>query len=124
MRVGRLDWVVVGGESGPGARPMHPDWARALRDQCAGAEVPFLFKQWGDWIDWKQFGATAWRNTTPQRPSYDGRLTGTFHGGEQHFTGPFETRHVDKWILAKTGKKAAGRRLDGVLHDAYPEVRA
>lgn len=43
----RLDWVVTGGESGPGARPMHPDWAGALRDQCADAGVPFLFKQWG-----------------------------------------------------------------------------
>lgn len=44
-----VDWVVVGGESGPGARPMHPDWARSLRDQCAAADVPFLFKQWGEW---------------------------------------------------------------------------
>ncbi|KQX18375.1 MULTISPECIES: DUF5131 family protein [unclassified Sphingomonas] len=44
-----LDWVIVGGESGPGARPMHPDWARSLRDQCAAAGVPFLFKQWGEW---------------------------------------------------------------------------
>lgn len=42
-----IDWVVVGGESGPDARPMHPDWARSLRDQCMGAGVPFLFKQWG-----------------------------------------------------------------------------
>lgn len=45
----RLDWVVVGGESGKGARPMHPDWARTLRDQCKEAGVPFLFKQWGEW---------------------------------------------------------------------------
>lgn len=45
----QLDWVVVGGESGPNARPMHPDWARSLRDQCAAAGVPFLFKQWGEW---------------------------------------------------------------------------
>jgi len=44
----KLDWVVAGGESGPDARPMHPDWARALRDQCAMADVPFLFKQWGN----------------------------------------------------------------------------
>lgn len=44
----KLDWVVAGGESGPGSRPMHPDWARGLRDQCAQARVPFLFKQWGD----------------------------------------------------------------------------
>jgi protein gp37 len=46
---GRIDWVIVGGESGPHARPMHPDWARSLRDQCAAAGVPFLFKQWGEW---------------------------------------------------------------------------
>lgn len=46
---GRLDWLIVGGESGPGARPMHPDWARSLRDQCAVAGVPFFFKQWGAW---------------------------------------------------------------------------
>lgn len=42
-----IDWVIVGGESGSGARPMHPDWARSLRDQCVAAGVPFLFKQWG-----------------------------------------------------------------------------
>lgn len=41
----RLDWVIVGGESGPGARPMHPGWARTLRDQCAAADVPFFMKQ-------------------------------------------------------------------------------
>ena len=44
---GGIDWAVCGGESGPGARPMHPDWARSLRDQCGQAGVPFLFKQWG-----------------------------------------------------------------------------
>ena len=44
-----LDWVIAGGESGKGARPMHPDWARSLRDQCVAAGVPFLFKQWGNW---------------------------------------------------------------------------
>lgn len=47
--LGGIDWVVVGGESGPKARPMHPDWARSLRDQCAAVGVPFLFKQWGEW---------------------------------------------------------------------------
>lgn len=45
----RIDWVVAGGESGPGARPMRPDWARSLRDQCAAAGVPYFFKQWGSW---------------------------------------------------------------------------
>jgi protein gp37 len=43
-----IDWVICGGESGPGARPMNPDWARGLRDECQAAEVPFFFKQWGD----------------------------------------------------------------------------
>jgi hypothetical protein len=46
-----LDWVIVGGESGPGARPMHPDWARSLRDQCQAAGVPYFFKQWGSTYD-------------------------------------------------------------------------
>lgn len=44
-----IDWVIVGGESGPNARPMLPDWARSIRDQCQRAGVPFLFKQWGEW---------------------------------------------------------------------------
>ena len=44
---GRLHWIIMGGESGPGARPMHPDWARSVRDQCQAAGVPFFFKQWG-----------------------------------------------------------------------------
>ena len=47
--VPRLDWVIVGGESGPEARPMHPNWARELRDQCVAAGVSFFFKQWGGW---------------------------------------------------------------------------
>lgn len=45
-----IHWVVCGGESGPGARPMHPNWARSIRDQCQAAGVPFLFKQWGAWL--------------------------------------------------------------------------
>ena len=45
----RVDWVIAGGESGPDARPMHPDWARSLRDQCQKIGVPFFFKQWGEW---------------------------------------------------------------------------
>ena len=44
-----LDWVICGGETGPGARPMHPDWVRDVRDQCVSAGVPFFFKSWGEW---------------------------------------------------------------------------
>lgn len=115
-----LDWVVVGGESGPGARPMHPDWARGLRDQCAAAGVPFLFKQWGAWsaeLD-RDKDDPDWR--APYSGKYDdGRddiawlnLAGGrgFHGERFH-------------IMKRVGKKAAGRVLDGVTHDAFPEAR-
>ena len=68
-----LDWVVVGGESGPGARPMHPDWARSLRDQCVKAGVPYFFKQAGSilakqWgcIDKKGGDATEWPQPFPR----------------------------------------------------------
>lgn len=47
---GGIDWVIAGGESGPKARPMHPDWVRSLRDQCAVSGIPFFFKQWGEYL--------------------------------------------------------------------------
>jgi len=51
--INSLDWVICGGETGPGARPMHPDWVRSLRDQCQAAGVPFFFKQWGEYgLNW------------------------------------------------------------------------
>lgn len=90
-----VDWVIVGGESGPNARPMHPDWARSLRDQCAAAGVPFLFKQWGEWApseDW------------PSEIQEDRELRGQNDGDS-----------------IRVGKKAAGRLLDGVQHDGYPK---
>ncbi|AIO22985.1 phage Gp37/Gp68 family protein [Burkholderia cepacia] len=99
----RLDWVIVGGESGPGARPMHPGWARDLRDQCTAYGVPFLFKQWGEWLPVEPNG-TAIRGcgTTPARePVFR-------FAANHHFT--------------KVGKRAAGRHLDGRTHDEFPEV--
>ncbi|MDB5359789.1 MAG: hypothetical protein JWO51_1086 [Rhodospirillales bacterium] len=89
----RLDWVIAGGESGHGARPIHPDWSRALRDQCAAVGVPFLFKQWGEW---------------GPRPSYEEVPIGTV---DRHSFG-----------VARIGKKRAGRLLDGVEHNAFPEM--
>lgn len=85
-----LDWVICGGESGPGARPMHPDWARDLRDQCAAADVPFFFKQWGDLV------------TEDQSP-----LDITLPGISYHLLGDNEP------AFFRVGKKAAGRMLDG-----------
>lgn len=94
----RLHWVVVGGESGPKARPMHPEWARSLRDQCASGGVPFFFKQWGEW-------APGICTDDP-----DGRQV-LLH----------ESNGMRRAML-RTGKKAAGRLLDGMLHDGYPTL--
>lgn len=100
MIQGGIDWVVVGGESGHNARPMHTDWARSLRDQCAAAGVPFLFKQHGEW----RGGGKGWHLSKP--------VTGgvQFHKWE------------DGSISIREGKKSAGRLLDGVQHDGYPEA--
>ncbi|MFG3336916.1 DUF5131 family protein [Streptomyces tendae] len=129
----RLDWVVAGGESGPGARPAHPDWFRTLRDQCAQSDVPFLFKQWGQW--------------GPEAPvDRDGRLVrgprgegmtiandGTLYApgdldypdgpryGEAVRAGHSRARLTQVYSV---GKKAAGRELDGRTHDEYPAPRA
>ena len=99
---GRLDWVVVGGESGPGARPMHPDWARSLRNQCAAAGVPFFFKQWGAWA-----------------PAPDG---GSY--AEHRKRGASDCRvFPDLTAMELVGKARAGSLLDGVEHKAMPEGR-
>ncbi len=83
-----IDWIVVGGESGPGSRPMHPEWARSLRDQCDVAGVPFLFKQWGS-----------------HRPSDVGTIV----------------RNGVRYPMVPSGKRAAGRELDGRTWDEYPQ---
>jgi len=55
-----LDWVILGGETGPGARPMHPDWPRKVRDQCREANIPFFFKHWGEWEHRPLMHSTPW----------------------------------------------------------------
>jgi protein gp37 len=109
------DLCIVGGENG--TRPMHPDWARSLRDQCAAAGVPFFFKQWGTWTavydrdledpDWRKCDVIV--NETPK-----GQWLNL--AGGQGFHGDRVVRVVP------IGKKAAGRLLDGVTHDAMPEA--
>lgn len=99
----RLRWLVAGGESGRGARPMHPDWARGLRDQCAAMGVPFLFKQWGRYAP-----EDVRHSDTLYEVQIDGRIACTDFGNP---TGAF---------MVDIGKKAAGRELDGVTHDGYP----
>lgn len=111
-----LDWVVVGGESGPGARPMHSDWARGLRDQCADAGVAFSFKQWGAWAA-GSIGSVyfvAGKGDDPRVCWPDGTITSDGHA--EHHGG-------NGLLIHNVGKKAAGRTLDGVIHDAFPESR-
>jgi protein gp37 len=113
-----LDWVVVGGESGPNARPMHPDWARSLRDQCEAAGVPFFFKQWGAYKigELKQDAACIhWQDGSQE-----------FYGEHQ------DIKYGDHWLDKDTNrlviaypstKNVSGSLLDGREHKEFPEVR-
>jgi len=89
-----IHWVIAGGESGPGARPMHPDWARSLRDQCQAAGVSYFFKQWGAW--------------------------GPQPVGDWDKKDILWLDDVNVW---RVGKKAAGRILDGRTWDEMPNVQ-
>ncbi len=106
----RLDWVVVGGESGPKARPMHPQWARDLRDQCAAAGVPFLFKQWGEWGNDGRIPMLVSIHEQSHFLTLDGK----------QWTGPSQSCPKGTAAMLRIGKKSAGRLLDGVQHDGYP----
>jgi protein gp37 len=107
-----LDWVIIGGESGPAARPMHPDWARDLRDQCAAVGVPFLFKQWGEWVPRgpESLGYPI-VDHVPRR-----RITDAGDNGQDLAA----EGDNDVW-MQRAGKRAAGRQLDGAQHDGYPK---
>lgn len=102
----RMNWVVCGGESGPNARPMHPDWARSLRDQCVGGGVPFFFKQWGEWIHVSQIEAAM---TVDQIKALSMDTPCRTNGPE---------------IFFKVGKKRAGRLLDGREWNEFPKPAA
>ncbi|WP_315804063.1 phage Gp37/Gp68 family protein [Bradyrhizobium sp. SZCCHNS3002] len=99
-----IDWVIVGGESGRNARPMHPDWARSLRDQCQAAGVAFFFKQWGMY---KPFALSQQLPSTKRKVMLNGR--------------GFSYQQIEGYALVNVGKEGAGRLLDGVEHNAMPE---
>nr|WP_047573266.1 phage Gp37/Gp68 family protein [Methylobacterium sp. ZNC0032] len=116
-RRAKLDWIIVGGESGPGARPMHPDWPRQIRDQCVAAGTAFFFKQWGEWQPrkWCRDGGTHALNSHPGH---------SFQKIQSHPDSIERVGAGPDWVaLAKVGKNAAGRLLDGAEHNAMPEVR-
>ena len=81
----KLDWVICGGESGPNARPMKVDWARSLRNQCAGAKVPFFFKQWGEWgPNWLNDDAGGKIQETEHLERMGKRITSSLLDGREH----------------------------------------
>lgn len=96
-----IDWVIVGGESGRKARPMHPDWVRGVRDQCCEACIPFFFKQWGEWLD---------RDDIHKRgmiPHYE--------------TAVHEFSNKDNYsVMFRIGTKKSGCLLDGIEYKEVP----
>ncbi|EPD35854.1 MULTISPECIES: phage Gp37/Gp68 family protein [Delftia] len=132
-----LDWVIVGGESGPGARPMHPDWALSLRDQCEAVGTAFMFKQWGEWRPISQMSEgedrALWRSRVIAKPHEDqsnlddiyGRVCTTestvihLDGSVHHFLEP-NAFPLGAMTMYRVGKKAAGRQLDGRTWDETP----
>lgn len=104
-----VGWVIAGGESGPGARPMHPDWARRIREDCSRTEVPFFFKQWGEYVENKSLD----------------RLADVFVGSDGRSYSP-QMRDAmlpeDVTPMVRVGKKKAGNRLDGFRHLERPET--
>lgn len=127
-----IHWVIVGGESGPGARPMHPAWARSVRDQCAAAGVPFFFKQNGEWVllekvfDYYTYGRMVRDNSDFVRQLNRYRQD----------NGAMELRCADLLLegvksscikynhaaIGRVGKKTAGRMLDGREWNEFPKV--
>lgn len=101
-----IHWVIAGGESGHSARPMHPEWATALRDQCEAAGVAFLFKQWGEYKP-SPLGPRVQSGPYLAR---DGRMVDSWEEGARH--------------MMRLGKHNAGRLLDGVQHDGFPAPAA
>lgn len=107
-----LDWVIVGGESGPNARPMHPDWARSIRDQCQAAGVPFFFKQWGEWVpvttDMTEDRLVCYEAGCGDLPCFE---TEGFRA---------TVKSIDKQEMWRVGKASAGHLLDGREWNAMP----
>ena len=125
-----IDWIIAGGESGPRARPAHPEWIRSLRDQCVAAAVPFHFKQWGEWWPISQMPdgvsdmyfdpkyGSGKRDECDTRPApRPVRTTVLQLDGTQEFAFP-----AGAMTCFCVGKKAAGRALDGAIWNQFPGV--
>jgi len=127
-----LDWVIAGGESGPHARPSHPDWFRSLRDQCAAANVPFHFKQFGEWaevnpgaphrtVDWCEYDRNR-PDPDPDDITRDGDLFVAPNGHVIQLRAHAQA-NVKYRLMRHVGRARAGRLLDGIDHNGFPEMR-
>jgi hypothetical protein len=114
----RIDWVICGGETGPSARPMHPAWARDLRDQCIAAGVPFFFKQWGDWAPCGPVEDSA--------DFFGSRVVQSNSGGWSSVSHYLQTGRFadmgDDVIMERAGKARAGHLLDGREWRQFPHI--
>jgi hypothetical protein len=99
-----IDWVIVGGETGPKARPMHPDWVRNIQQQCDKAEVPFFFKSWGEWMPTNRPLTSSEIAVIPKYYAMNNKFLQTVDGGEFY----------------KLGKKKSGNKLDGRVYQEFP----
>lgn len=109
--INEIGWVIAGGESGTHAHPMHPDWARVLRDQCKQARIAFHFKQWGEWS--MQPPATAYPEARNEHGTLVYRL-------RKHARKAVPTCTMNERTFYRVGRKQAGRILDGQYWDARP----
>jgi protein gp37 len=109
LRTQSVDWVICGGESGPNARPMHPDWARSLRDQCVAARVPFHFKQWGEWAPVPNGEESATPHNGYVRPYPEAK-----YDYDNGYCKSARTLEAEGFAnMQCIGKHAAGRLIDG-----------
>jgi protein gp37 len=125
----KLDWVIAGGESGPGARPCHPDWIRSLRDQCEAAEVPFFFKQWGEWLPYSQGARPDDRFGQYGHIWPDGQSTlirGSYNQDPEMGLYAHDLDGNDgASCVFRVGKTRAGHKLDGrQWHEFPPQIEA
>lgn len=112
-----LDWIIVGGESGHNARPLHPGWVRPIQRACLLTGTAFLFKQWGQWMPESDGPSDLVRSLRARRGA--GRPeTMELHRDPS----PFATVQLDIMTMFKVGKKRSGRLLDGVEHLNFPEA--
>jgi protein gp37 len=100
-----IKWMICGGESGHGARPMHPDWVRSIRDQCQAAGTAFFFKQWGEFTDYSNIDIDWWNSLTQTKRAAIPQV------------------FLDSLAVNRVGKTRAGNLLDGKTHNQFPEVK-